>query len=622
MIEETRDQPDKRLQIATRLGFINKDQVSRIVQKANADSIDCLDAARDLDLLRAVQCHIIEHLLHPNELAPGYCIRDLIGYGGNGIVFRATQTRLGRDVALKTINTTTQSGGIVGERMRREAQSIASLQHPNIVAAYDCGFHQGNFHIAMELVDGEDLASYCRRAGKLDEATTWWIARQVASALSHAHQSGIIHRDIKPANILLTEVPEGSAIPDGVPFAKVADFGLAFHSKLPADSNITEPGTTLGTPAFVAPEQLSDTHVDHRADIYSLGATIYQMLQSAAPYQGKSAMKVIVAKTIGKDEWRDELWFEMSAPTTQLFRDMTETDPERRVDSYRDLLSRIDEVLSGLAEPVGFVEQVLTYDREVDPHFDTVEYSHGQENTVTATTVLPQTKSPGLSRARMLLLAVAGLAVLAFAGNAIIHRAQFSGAKAAELNSVAQRWRLTGAPEYFFNGRSLPVRLSKFGSWSPAQGPEGESVLRGMEGAWMDLPMEVKSGASDLRVMVAVAIPDGGEVDLHLPNDAADPRRLVRITASGASVLVEETGRILPRSKEIQFRQDPDGNSFHDCHFLAVEGMLVVFVDGKLLGHVAYAAREGDALRIGTRKGSADFADLRISEVQERTQVP
>ena len=176
MIEETRDQPDEGLQIATRLGFINKDQASRIIQKANSDSINYLDAARDLDLLRDVQCHIVEHMLHPNELAPGYCIRDLIGYGGNGIVFRATQTRLGRDVALKTISTTTQSGGMVGERIRREAQSIASLQHPNIVAAYDCGFHQGNFHIAMELVDGEDLASYCRRAGKLDEATTWWLS--------------------------------------------------------------------------------------------------------------------------------------------------------------------------------------------------------------------------------------------------------------------------------------------------------------------------------------------------------------------------------------------------------------------------------------------------------------
>ena len=138
----------------------------------------------------------------------------------------------------------------------------------------------------------------------------------------------------------------------------------------------------------------------------------------------------------------------------------------------------------------------------------------------------------------------------------------------------------------------------------------------------MDLPLEVNSGASDLRIMIAVGIPDGGEVDLRLPNGSTNPAALLRLTSTGATLLSGETDRRLPGTEEIQFDDELDETFFHDCHFLAIEEKIVVFVDGNFVGHVVYTAGKSDALRIGTHKMRADFADLRISEVREKGITP
>ncbi|MCG8649833.1 MAG: serine/threonine protein kinase, partial [Pirellulales bacterium] len=204
----------------------------------------------------------------PASFAAGYELTDLLGVGAGGMVFKARQSTLERDVALKTIKIQSQPNVASESRIQREARSIALLKHPNIVAVYDSGFHQGRFCIAMELVVGENLFDFISRLGPLPEYVTWQIARQVAGALCHASEFGIIHRDIKPANLLLTDAPAGMGMEQGVPFVKVADFGLALQSEDPDASHLTAVGATLGTPAYVAPEQLHDTHVDRRADIF------------------------------------------------------------------------------------------------------------------------------------------------------------------------------------------------------------------------------------------------------------------------------------------------------------------------------------------------------------------
>src|SRR5207248_8160120 len=163
-------------------------------------------------------------------------------------------------------------------RFETEAAALAKLSHPNVVQVYDCGWHAGRAFMAMELLDGEDLARLLRRAGRLGERVAWALARQTAAGLAHAAARGVVHRDVKPENLFLVPAPAGVGLPPGVPLVKVTDFGLA-RTRWAADpdgARLTAHGATLGTPAYMAPEQYRKAaDADHRADVYALGATVY-----------------------------------------------------------------------------------------------------------------------------------------------------------------------------------------------------------------------------------------------------------------------------------------------------------------------------------------------------------
>lgn len=217
-----------------------------------------------------------------------YRISSRIDSGGMATVYRAADQVLGRDVAVKIMHPALAADPSFADRFRSEAQNAARLSHPNICPVYDYGESQGadgaGLFIVMELVDGTTLRSLLERFGRLDPDTVRHVARGAAAALDHAHAKGIIHRDVKPENILLT--------PDGQ--VKVVDFGIA-KALGPQAANLTM-DRPIGTVAYVAPEQITSTNVDARADVYALGATTYEMLTGRPPFTGDTPQAVAAAR--------------------------------------------------------------------------------------------------------------------------------------------------------------------------------------------------------------------------------------------------------------------------------------------------------------------------------------
>jgi serine/threonine protein kinase len=227
--------------------------------------------------------------LSPGDRLGPYEIAGPLGAGGMGEVYRAKDTRLGRDVAVKILPAHLSENAEVRERFEREARAISSLNHPHICTLYDVGREGQADYFVMELLDGESLAARLVRGPlKLDEALK--IAAQVADALAAAHKQGIVHRDLKPGNIALTKSG-----------AKVLDFGVAklrdeaLVDNVTRTTPLTSQGAMLGTVQYMAPEQLEGKPVDHRADLFAFGAVMYEMLTGTRAFEGQSQASVIAS---------------------------------------------------------------------------------------------------------------------------------------------------------------------------------------------------------------------------------------------------------------------------------------------------------------------------------------
>ncbi|MCY2962448.1 MAG: serine/threonine-protein kinase, partial [Planctomycetota bacterium] len=267
-----------------------------------------------------------------SQMLGEYKIIRRLGQGGMAQVFLAEQTSLGRKVALKVMRPERVKDDINKQRFQTEATAAAALSHPNIVAVYTVGEHAGTNFIVQEYVSGGNLRELITKKGPLELLRALQILKQVASALEAAHAAGIVHRDIKPENILLT--PKGDV--------KVADFGLAQLTQEGERLNLTQDGVTMGTPLYMSPEQVSDSKLDARSDIYSLGVTCYHMLAGKPPFGGKTAMAVAMAhvklKATPLQELRGDIPPDWCNLVQKIVAKMMAKDPAKRYQSATELL--------------------------------------------------------------------------------------------------------------------------------------------------------------------------------------------------------------------------------------------------------------------------------------------
>ena len=282
--------------------------------------------------------------LPPTHFGP-YQVVALLGKGGMGEVFRCRDLKLGRDVAIKALPAALASDPGRLSRFRREARTLASLNHPSIAAIYGLEESGGKSFLVLELVEGETLGEHIRR-GPVPVDESLRIASQIADALEAAHAKGTTHRDIKPANIKIT--PEGRA--------KVLDFGLAKNILNPAQaldsSNLetltaaTEAGQILGTPAYMSPEQARGGSVDERADIWAFGCVLYELLSGSRAFRGENLPDLMTAVVSREPDW-NLLPSATPERIRAVLRKCLKKDPAQRLARIADARTQIELVQAG-----------------------------------------------------------------------------------------------------------------------------------------------------------------------------------------------------------------------------------------------------------------------------------
>ena len=216
-----------------------------------------------------------------------YRVREVIGSGGMGVVYKVEHQRMGKIAAMKVLHQELANDPDVVIRFRREAEAVSRLTHPNTVQVFDFGTTRGALYLIMEYVRGTDLGTLVKRDGPIEFERAAPLFAQICAALAEAHALGVIHRDLKPENILVTRTHSGRD------YIKVLDFGLAKLMEREELSDITDRGSIVGTPYYMSPEQIRDDKVDARSDIYSLGALMYRVLTGEPPYTAKNPVGVL-----------------------------------------------------------------------------------------------------------------------------------------------------------------------------------------------------------------------------------------------------------------------------------------------------------------------------------------
>ncbi|MCP4607674.1 MAG: protein kinase, partial [Planctomycetes bacterium] len=267
------------------------------------------------------------------ETIAHYKIIEKLGEGGMGVVYKAEDTKLKREVAIKFLPSQVASDDTARSRFMVEAQAAAALNHPNIATIYAIEEVDDKLFIVMEYVKGQTL----RKKLETDPFTvseTFDFAKQVSEGLHEAHKRGVVHRDIKTSNIMLTESGQ----------AKIMDFGLA---KLSESSLITKEGSTLGTAAYMSPEQAKGDKVDHRTDIWSFGIVLYEMLCGCRPFRGEYEQAMLYSVINTDPEPASEKMPESPDGIDTLFEKLFMKNPEERIRTFRDVIADLDKLQEG-----------------------------------------------------------------------------------------------------------------------------------------------------------------------------------------------------------------------------------------------------------------------------------
>ena len=263
-----------------------------------------------------------------------YDVRRMVGQGGMGVVFEAHEARKDRAVAIKVLTADHIDDTETLERFKREGSKFARIKHPNVVRVFGLGRTEGYLFIASEFVRGRNLYDIMQDEGAFGVDRSLRIASEIATGLKIAHDEGVIHRDLKPENVMITERDE----------VKILDFGIA--KDLNASMALTVKGTYLGTPAYSSPEQVLGSAIDARADIFSLGVCLYEMVTGEVPFKGNRTTEVLV-NTVKVDPIDpSRINRDLAGPVARLIARMISKKPRQRP---RDCAEVID-VIGGLRE--------------------------------------------------------------------------------------------------------------------------------------------------------------------------------------------------------------------------------------------------------------------------------
>ncbi|MGB0645884.1 MAG: serine/threonine protein kinase [Bradymonadia bacterium] len=268
-----------------------------------------------------------------------YELIEVLGEGGMGVVYRARQTSMDRDVAVKVLSSNFSQNPQMIRRFEKEARVVSKLSHPNTVSVFDYGQSNDVLFLVMELLEGQTLKAFIKENRPLSPPLAVHLITQIIRSLHQAHQVGIVHRDIKPANVFILNENQTR------PFAKVLDFGVAKLTQASAEETVTQAGGIIGTPKYMAPEQAQDMQTDHRCDLYSVGILLFEMLAGHAPYDGENPLRIMMDHA--------------QAPVPDLPQPLSETtnygqlpaivhrclqkDPRQRFESAEALLNALDD---------------------------------------------------------------------------------------------------------------------------------------------------------------------------------------------------------------------------------------------------------------------------------------
>ncbi len=349
---ETRNEPTFG-QVAVRHGFAAASQVNECIlvqneeRKAGMEPRHVGQIMIEKGYLSQEKVQEVLRLMAQERSIPalqitGYQILTKLGQGGMGAVYKARQVSMDRVVALKLLPSRLAQNKSYIDRFYQEARAAGRLNHENIVRAYDVGESSGLHFFSMELIEGENVQSMLRKQRQLDEKLVLDVALQIARALEHAHKHSLVHRDIKPENIMITV--------DGV--AKLCDLGLAKDTS--GDSSLTQVGTCVGTPHYIAPEQArGEANIDIRADIYSLGASMFHMLIGEPVFNGPSPAVVMTKHLTEPVPPPNSLRPEISQPTSSIVLKCMAKEREARYQSPEEMIADIEAAMAGgvVSEP-------------------------------------------------------------------------------------------------------------------------------------------------------------------------------------------------------------------------------------------------------------------------------
>jgi dipeptidyl aminopeptidase/acylaminoacyl peptidase len=478
--------------------------------------------------------------IQPGSTLGPYQIAGILGEGGMGIVYRAKDTRLGRDVAIKVLTNVTFSDRERLLRFEQEARATGMLNHPNLLTVYDVGRDdEDNPYLVTELLEGETLRSRLER-GPLSPRKAVDAALQMAQGLAAAHDKGVVHRDLKPDNVFLTR--------DGR--LKILDFGIAkLTSRAGGDGPTfemaaTEPGMVMGTVGYMSPEQVRGEAVDHRSDIFSLGTIFFEMLTGTRAFKRNSAIETLTA--ILKEDPPDLTEVIPTAPAAleRLLRRCLEKDRDQRFQSARDLGFNLDTLaamsatstLSGLARPATSAGATPLPPAGVTPPTERTHAAAAPPRTMARPVAKPKRGVSPLLLALLYLVSVAGAAYGAWWW---AHR---DGQEVVE----PQFHRLT-----FRRGEVRSARFS----------PDGETIV--YSAAWDGQPSQVFVVSRRATEARPLEIPDSEVLSVSADAELAILLRRDRVTNLGTLARVPLAGGV-PREMAhdiLQADWAPDGQS-------------------------------------------------------------